>query len=94
LNHHNKTNNLFKTKEKNQKIITRNEASPSEKLLGTLTGNNLDHTYTSERVPSEFIQLVKVYFSEAKTIEDLWRMTTIAANKYGHKVSFLPGFLD
>jgi hypothetical protein len=85
LNHPNKTNNLFKTKELDQKIITRIEASPSEKLIGTITEINLDHTYTSERVPSEFIQLVKVYFSEAKTIEDFWRMTTIAANKHGHK---------
>jgi hypothetical protein len=86
LNHPNKTNNLFKTKEKDQKIITRNEASPSDKVTEvTLSEVNLDHTYTSERVPNEFIQLVKVYFPEVKTIEEFWRMTTIAANKHGHK---------
>lgn len=86
MNHHNKTNNLFKTKEIDQKIITRNEASPSEKLTeGTLSEINLDHTYTSNRVPNEFIQLVKVFFSEVKTIEEFWRMTTIAAHKHGHK---------
>jgi hypothetical protein len=86
MNHHNKTNNLFKTKEIDQKIITRKEASPSEKLPeGSLSEFTLDHTYTSERVPNEFIQLVKVYFSEAKTIEEFWRMTSIAAHKHGHK---------
>jgi hypothetical protein len=87
LNHHNKTNNLFKTKEIDQKIIIRKEeASPSEKLTeGTLPEFNLDHTYTSERVPNKFIQLVKVFFSEVKTIEEFWRMTTIAAHKHGHK---------
>jgi hypothetical protein len=86
MNHHNKTNNLFKTNEKDQKIITRKEVSPSEKLPEvTLAEIHLDHTYTSERVPNEFVQLVKVYYSKAKTIEDFWRMTTIAANKNGHK---------
>jgi hypothetical protein len=87
MNHHNKTNNLFKTIEKDQKIITRKEeASPSEKLTeGTLSDINFNHTYTSERVPNEFIQLVKIFFSEVKTIEEFWRMTTIAAHKHGHK---------
>jgi hypothetical protein len=87
MNHHNKTNNLFKTKEIDQKIITRKEeSSPSEKLTeGTISEFNLDHTYTSERVPNEFIQLVKVFFSDVKTIEEFWRMTTIAAHKHGHK---------
>ncbi|CAG9606854.1 hypothetical protein [Pseudoneobacillus rhizosphaerae] len=86
MNHHNKTNNLFKTKEIDQKIITRKEASQDEKLTeGSLSKINLDHTYTSDRVPNEFIQLVKVFYSEVKTIEEFWRMTTISACKHGHK---------
>jgi N-acetylglutamate synthase-like GNAT family acetyltransferase len=66
MNHHNETINLFKTKK--QKITKRRE-EPSE----------LDHTYVSDRIPQPFVQLVKCFFPEAKTIEEYWRMTQIAA---------------
>jgi hypothetical protein len=82
MNHHNKTSNLFKTKEKEQKRNKRNETPHSEKVVednSASTPVSLDFTYTSNRVPSQFIQLVKVYFPAAKTIEEFWRMATIAA---------------
>jgi hypothetical protein len=89
LNHHNETSNLLETKEKEQKINTRNETSHKEKLTAdTNKENPLDHTFTSDRVPSEFIQLVKVFFPEAKIIEEYWRMTMIAANQNGQKNEF------
>ncbi|WP_394139881.1 hypothetical protein [Cytobacillus oceanisediminis] len=65
MDHHNKTINLSKTN-KNQKNNKRNE-----------TG--LDYTYTSDRVPNAFVDAVKYFFPEAKSIEEFWRMTTIAA---------------
>jgi N-acetylglutamate synthase-like GNAT family acetyltransferase len=67
LNHPKETNNLLKT-EKDQKIKERNE-EPSE----------LDHTYVSDRVPQPFVQLVKCFFPEAKTIEEYWKMVKITA---------------
>jgi hypothetical protein len=86
LNHHNKTSNLLETKEKEQKINTRNETGYIDKLsTNTNKEKPLDHTFTSDRVPSAFVQLVKVYFPEAKIIEEYWRMTTIAANQNGQK---------
>jgi hypothetical protein len=33
----------------------------------------------SDRIPQPFVQLVKCFFPEAKTIEEYWRMTQIAA---------------
>ncbi|OIK12441.1 hypothetical protein BIV60_16210 [Bacillus sp. MUM 116] len=66
MNHHNKTSNLSETKK--QEIDKRNE----EPL-------NLDHSFTNDRVPKPFIQLVKYFFNEATTIEEYWRMTQIAA---------------
>ena len=69
MNHPKETNNLLKT-EKDQKIKERKE-EPSE----------LDHTYVSDRVPQPFVQLVKCYFPEAKTIEEYWRTVQITANK-------------
>jgi N-acetylglutamate synthase-like GNAT family acetyltransferase len=65
MDHHNKTINLSKTN-KNQKNNKRNE-----------TG--LDYTYTSDRVPNAFVDAVKYFFPEAKSFEEFWRMTTIAA---------------
>ena len=60
------TNILLKTN--NQKNTKRNEA-PIE----------LDHTFVSDKVPQTFVQLVKNFFSEAKTIEEYWHMVQIAA---------------
>jgi len=70
LNHPKETNNLLKT-EKDQKIKERKEAS-----------SELDHTYVSERVPQSFVQLVKCFFPEAKTIEEYWRTVNMAAGSY------------
>ncbi|WML46697.1 hypothetical protein RCG23_13675 [Neobacillus sp. PS3-34] len=66
VNHPNETSNLSKT---NKQEITKRKEGPY----------NLDHTFTSDRVPQPFIQLVKYFFPEAKTIEEYWRMTQIAA---------------
>ncbi|OMF60934.1 hypothetical protein BK139_08700 [Paenibacillus sp. FSL R5-0490] len=67
MDHPNKTINLSKTN-KNQKITKRNETV-------------LDHTFTSDRVPQSFISTVKYFFSEAKQIEEFWRMASLAAYK-------------
>ncbi|WP_284037593.1 hypothetical protein [Neobacillus sp. 114] len=64
------TSNLLKT-EKDQKNKKRKE-EPLE----------LDHSYVSNHVPKEFVKLVKYFYSDAKTIEELWHMTQIAAYKY------------
>ncbi|WP_282156374.1 hypothetical protein [Cytobacillus gottheilii] len=60
---HPQTSNLSKTTTKYKKC--------NEPLL--------DHTYTSDKVPKPFVELVKIYFSDAKSIEEFWRMTLIAA---------------
>ncbi|WHY66780.1 hypothetical protein [Neobacillus sp. SuZ13] len=70
LDHPKETNNLLKT-EKDQKIKERKEES-----------SELDHTYVSDRVPQPFVQLVKCFFPEAKTIEEYWRTVNLAAASY------------
>jgi hypothetical protein len=69
LNHPKETNNLLKTNIK--KTTKRNEA-PIE----------LDHTFVSDKVPQAFIQLVKYFFSDAKTIEEYWHMVQIGAFRF------------
>jgi hypothetical protein len=66
LNRLNKTINPSKTN--NQKIKKRTETPPE-----------LDHTFVSDRVPQDFVQLVKYFYSDAKTIEEYWKMAKIAA---------------
>lgn len=44
--------------------------------------DDLDHSFTSERVPTPFVQLVRVFFDNAKQIEEYWRMVNIAAYHY------------
>ena len=67
LNHLNKTINPLKT---NIKEINIRKEEPLEL--------ELDHTYTSDRVPQPFVQLVKYFYNDAKTIEEYWRMAEIA----------------
>ncbi|MEH7010641.1 hypothetical protein V7087_07440 [Neobacillus niacini] len=42
----------------------------------------LDHNFVSDKVPQAFIQLVKYFFSDAKTIEEYWHMVQIAAFRF------------
>jgi hypothetical protein len=69
LNHPKEINSPLKTN--NQKTNKRNEA-PME----------LDHTYVSDKVPQAFVQLVKYFFTDAKTIEEYWHMVQIAAFRF------------
>ncbi|WP_342433456.1 hypothetical protein [Neobacillus sp. FSL H8-0543] len=66
MNHPKETSNLSKTKKQE---INKRQEEPSV----------LDHTFVSDRVPQPFVQLVNYFFSEAKTIEEYWHMTKIAA---------------
>ncbi|WP_394138265.1 hypothetical protein [Cytobacillus oceanisediminis] len=67
LDHPNKTINLSKTN-KNQRNNKRSKT-------------DIDHTFTSDRVPNAFVDVVKYFFPDAKSIEEFWKMTTIAAYK-------------
>ncbi|WP_458411763.1 hypothetical protein ACNQFZ_12970 [Schinkia sp. CFF1] len=69
LDHHNETSNPIKT---NQNNINKrmNDDQPRQRL---------DYTFTNEQVPTSFVQWVKIYFNDAKIIEEFWRMVKIAA---------------
>ncbi len=74
-----KTSNLSKTTIKNNKKRNVDDTC-------------LDHTYTSDRVPNDFVQVVKYFFPDAKSIEEFWRMTSIAAyrhNRVNHREKVL-----
>ncbi|MEH7254629.1 hypothetical protein V7111_21190 [Neobacillus niacini] len=71
LDHPKETNNLLKTN--NQENKQRNEA-----LI------EIDHTFVSDKVPQAFVQLVKYFFSDAKTIEEYWHMVQIAAFRFDY----------
>ena len=69
VNHQYKTSNLLKTN--NQKINKRYEEH-----------STLDFSYVSSTVPQPFVQLVKCFFSDAKTIEEYWHMVQITAFRF------------
>ncbi|WLR57290.1 hypothetical protein LC048_10750 [Mesobacillus subterraneus] len=71
MNHHNKTNNLFETKTIN--------SNKREETANTIKSEQ--HLFVSDRIPKPFVELAKYFFPEAKTIEEFWRMTVIAAYK-------------
>ena len=76
LNHHNKTSNPSKTK--NIKSKERKEMDSSEPTEA-MNNKPLDYTYTSDRVPYSFSQVVRYFFPEAKKIEEFWKMAKVAA---------------
>lgn len=86
LNHPHKTNNPFETNPliKNKRTNQTSHANKSNESNESIIefSQDLDYTYVNESVPREFVQLVKCYFPEAKTIEEYWRMTRIAAFKF------------
>ncbi|WP_257215890.1 hypothetical protein [Fredinandcohnia onubensis] len=65
LNLPKETSNPFETK---QNIKERKDAP-------------LDFTFTSDWVPVSFVEAVKPFFPEARTIEEYWKMAAIAASK-------------
>lgn len=73
--HHNKTINPLKT---NHKDINKRPLDGSNPT----NFNELDETYTNDRIPNEFVQLVKCFYPNAKTIEEFWRMSKIAAYRH------------
>lgn len=75
MNHHNKTSNPSKTNHIDIKIRTVAKLSSPTNTSAV----ELDYTYTNDRVPKEFVQLVKCFYPEAETIEEFWRMSKIAA---------------
>lgn len=68
LNHLNETSNLSET---NQQDLKKRNTETSQ----------LDHTFTSDNVPKDFIRVTHYFFPEAKKIEEFWTMTKIAAYK-------------
>jgi len=66
------TSNLSETNNQNN-INKRNENVQKE---------NLDGSYTSNRVPVEFRDFVKCFYDDAKTIEEFWKVITIQTYYY------------
>lgn len=67
LSHHKETINLSET---NNKEIKERKVDQQP---------TFDYTYTSDRVPQPFTQLVQYFFPDAKVIEEYWKMTSICA---------------
>lgn len=67
------TINLFKTN--NQIKDIRNEEPVVE------ITEELDASFVSERVPTEFLNLVRCFFNDAKQIEEYWKVVNISALK-------------
>ncbi len=67
MNCHNETSNPSETKK--IKDLNKRPEEPSR----------LDSSYTNDRVPRRFVNLVKCYFNDAKTIEEYWKMAKISA---------------
>ncbi|AKS37681.1 hypothetical protein NP92_04225 [Anoxybacillus gonensis] len=68
-----KTNNLLETNNQNN-INKRNENVQKD--------DKLDASFTSNRVPTEFRDLVKCFFDDYKTIEEFWKVITIQTYYY------------
>lgn len=66
------TNNLLET----NKIKDINK-----RIENDSSSNKLDHSFTSDYVPKDFVRTVKPFFDDAKTIEEYWKMVKIDTYK-------------
>ncbi|MEW9053206.1 MAG: hypothetical protein AB2392_18745 [Neobacillus sp.] len=80
LNHLNKTSISFETNKQENK--ERKEEPLNSHQTSSSVQKPLDHTFTNERVPQAFVQLVKCFFPDAKTIEEFWHMVKIVAFRF------------
>ena len=50
-----------------------------------------EHLFVSDRIPSDFVNLVKYFFPSAKSIEEFWRMSMVTAyrNNYEKETDLL-----
>ncbi|WP_241657755.1 hypothetical protein [Anaerobacillus alkaliphilus] len=67
---------------KPEKLNPPNKTTSLKTIKEIENRNELDHSYTSEKVPQPFVKLVKCFFDSFQNIEEYWRMTEIAAYKY------------
>jgi hypothetical protein len=44
-----------------------------------------EHLFVSDRVPTDFVNLVKYFYPTAKSIEELWRMSMVAAYRNNYE---------
>ncbi|MBT2642875.1 hypothetical protein J7I80_11610 [Bacillus sp. ISL-41] len=44
-----------------------------------------DHLFVSDRVPSDFVNLVKYFYPSTKSIEEFWRMSMVAAYRNNYE---------
>ncbi len=70
-----------KAKQMNHQYKASIPSKTNNKEIKVRKETSLDDTYTSNRVPKPFIDLVKYFFPVAKTIEEYWKMTTLAIKR-------------
>lgn len=68
-----------KTEITNHPYKTINLSKTIKKDLNKRNEEMFDATYTNDRIPKPFVQLANYFYTEAKTIEEFWKMTKIAA---------------
>ena len=63
-------------------LLETNKIKDINKRIGNdFSQNKLDHSFTSDYVPKDFVRTVKPFFDDAKTIEEYWKMVKIDTYK-------------
>ncbi|MEH7110424.1 hypothetical protein [Bacillus sp. JJ1764] len=79
MNHHKETIGLTKT---NKQYINNRKDDHINQIqqLAILTKEvDINHTFVGDHVPQSFVDQIKYFYSDVKTIEEYWRMVYIAA---------------
>lgn len=58
-------------------LLETNNIKRLSKRIDTSVQTKLDHTYVSDSVPKEFVNLVKHFYDNSQTIEEYWKMVKI-----------------
>lgn len=69
---------------KQEKLNHLNKTNLEKTNIKDLNKRNdeLDYTFTSDRIPNLFVHVVRAFYDQASEIEEFWRMVEIASYKY------------
>jgi hypothetical protein len=76
--------NIKKINKREEKAVEE-QSSEIQKLKPVAEKAPEEHLFVSDRIPSDFVNLVKYFYPTAKSIEEFWRMSKVAAYRNNYE---------
>jgi len=75
----------IKKNNKREEKVAEEQSSEIQEVKPVAEKAPEEHLFVSDRVPSDFVNLVKYFYPAAKSIEEFWRMSKVAAYRNNYE---------